>query len=1241
MVLKDFNADVAAAKGPAVQGVNNVRRGDSEGELVFTYSHQELDKSMDIQALATNVDCYPLSTGWMIFTSTDSIGHDLVPVLEGLAVRAKGMTVGQIIETISTTLNTVLVNQDFTMSDHEPSEASYDSLDEYYDIDSADAAQFVVNNSQRLGNLASASSNLGLDDRKRMARDLHSANEAGFIVGFPGAFPGASLPELVSLAIRASKLGIPADVLEAWNIDPAQYLVLLLQYPSGYPSAQDFMHPGADGPAVELRFGKCSTPKPSSRSSRSAFLNSLATGAARIVPGQQMDKDHFEPVHVSNTIDALLKSQLRGLLIARRSENLDWDQAQKLLFHVSRGSHKKNTHSDDSFTLGDEQMASQDPPISTHAPVRLQHDHALDPEEDLNIPLVCMQFALRRLVRCTQYCMVCHQKVPNSFDALKPYVCSASLCLYQYFSLGFGNSLEHEIFQDPYTVDLLVSFFYSAVYRGGLREFPRGLGLTAPRQCSIPKEDVDYITAQVCFKTKTMVFPQEKRALPVKKGGVVRIVVPGPKQVFFPTPDKDEGLSHYCLITAIDTTATFEILTPEARLANDSLGAMTAKKESSLPVSDVLTQVLLFPDLDDVDDLSEPLKSISLILLTSWIPSILEMRKQLLQQPGKSLSSVVPISKSSFTLLNWIIASNRSFIVQDGPVPSTSREDEKLEIGDGEDTNMHTLQGVGDGWMHFRFIQGSPEKEHRFNQALAESSALPDYQPQFPTLFAWHGSSIRNWHSIIRTGLDFGVVSNGRAYGDGVYFSSDMRTSLSYSGMHGSNTLGGSLLHRNALTVSRRYFQHSGKFATHLCTLFAKLEKGYRLNWPNSELNMTSAISICEIINRTKEFRSFNPHFVVDKVDWIQCRYLLVHVDPSSEAGRHRFPKAAKTKSAGYIEQDPSHKLKGHGATLVEIPRVAPPGACRESNGATSSFNPQQGSKEDPINLDGSDEEDRVSASEDGEDDDNHEIDRVLRLLEDKPSETTGKRSREASSEITHLDPPSSIRLRIADHEVDSTCRHQPAAPSNVTHFDPGTIDVISLERLPEPSWASSSISLVRTLTKEIKDLQKVQSTTNMASLGWYIDFNNLSNVFQWIVELHSFDRTLPLAQDMEKHRCNSIVLELRFGKDYPLTPPFVRVVRPRFLPFMMGGGGHVTAGGSICSEALTSSAWTPVMKMEALLLQIRLQLCSLDPPARLDGHRHSQSYSIGEALDGYRRSAAAHGWKMPAGIEALAGTVW
>jgi ubiquitin-conjugating enzyme E2 Q len=120
-----------------------------------------------------------------------------------------------------------------------------------------------------------------------------------------------------------------------------------------------------------------------------------------------------------------------------------------------------------------------------------------------------------------------------------------------------------------------------------------------------------------------------------------------------------------------------------------------------------------------------------------------------------------------------------------------------------------------------------------------------------------------------------------------------------------------------------------------------------------------------------------------------------------------------------------------------------------------------------------------------------------------------------------------------------------------------------------------------------------------------------------------------------------SIVLELRFGSDYPYSPPFVRVVRPRFLPFLEGGGGHVTAGGAMCMELLTSSGWTPANSMESVFLQVRVALCSLDPkPARLamgGKTRRSavQDYGVGEALDAFVRAASAHGWGVPSGLAA------
>src|SRR6218665_1470968 len=61
--------------------------------------------------------------------------------------------------------------------------------------------------------------------------------------------------------------------------------------------------------------------------------------------------------------------------------------------------------------------------------IRKSHD-------DISFPLVAMQYMLRHFVRCTEFCLVCHNKIEASFEALKPYVCSKPLCLYQYMALG-------------------------------------------------------------------------------------------------------------------------------------------------------------------------------------------------------------------------------------------------------------------------------------------------------------------------------------------------------------------------------------------------------------------------------------------------------------------------------------------------------------------------------------------------------------------------------------------------------------------------------------------------------------------------------------------------------------------------------------------------------------------------------------------------------------------------------------
>jgi ubiquitin-conjugating enzyme E2 Q len=191
---------------------------------------------------------------------------------------------------------------------------------------------------------------------------------------------------------------------------------------------------------------------------------------------------------------------------------------------------------------------------------------------------------------------------------------------------------------------------------------------------------------------------------------------------------------------------------------------------------------MLFKHDRVVDDLDDPNRKAALHHLSCNIPSVLEMRKYLMEKPGRLLSSWKnTMDTSTLALLNWIVASNRSLIVQDGPVP----DDEPVlndalamdALKNGQNGNQ--VIGMDKEWMQFRFAQGAPEKEQIFTDELNKFGLE---EKKYPSLFLWHGSPLRNWHSIIRSGLDFKTSQHGRAYGNGVYFSSHLDVSLGYTG---------------------------------------------------------------------------------------------------------------------------------------------------------------------------------------------------------------------------------------------------------------------------------------------------------------------------------------------------------------------------------------------------------------------------------------------------------------------------
>ena len=67
-------------------------------------------------------------------------------------------------------------------------------------------------------------------------------------------------------------------------------------------------------------------------------------------------------------------------------------------------------------------------------------------------------------------------------------------------------------------------------------------------------------------------------------------------------------------------------------------------------------------------------------------------------------------------------------------------------------------------------------------------------------------------------------------------------------------------------------------------------------------------------------------------------------------------------------------------------------------------------------------------------------------------------------------------------------------------------------------------------------------------------------------------------------------------AQDYPAQPFFLRVVTPRCVWYT----GHVTAGGSICIEALTLSGgpngWTSALCVESVLNLVITNMCAVFP---------------------------------------------
>jgi len=180
-------------------------------------------------------------------------------------------------------------------------------------------------------------------------------------------------------------------------------------------------------------------------------------------------------------------------------------------------------------------------------------------------------------------------------------------------------------------------------------------------------------------------------------------------------------------------------------------------------------------------------------------------------------------------------------------------------------------------------------------------------------------------------------------------------------------------------------------------------------------------------------------------------------------------------------------------------------------------------------------------------------------------------------------------------------------------------------ESVVNASSSQGSRQASQVLMREMRLLLKLRGDGSAQALEIEMIEDSL---YRWSVKMHAdgFPDGCPLKGELQRFAAKNtscaaaVVMEVVFPDNYPMSPPFIRVVRPRFQMHT----GHVTIGGSICMELLTPSGWLPSVSLENVFVSIRSEM--IEGGGRLD-LANCRDYSVQEAKEAFNRVASRYGW--------------
>lgn len=193
-------------------------------------------------------------------------------------------------------------------------------------------------------------------------------------------------------------------------------------------------------------------------------------------------------------------------------------------------------------------------------------------------------------------------------------------------------------------------------------------------------------------------------------------------------------------------------------------------------------------------------------------------------------------------------------------------------------------------------------------------------------------------------------------------------------------------------------------------------------------------------------------------------------------------------------------------------------------------------------------------------------------------------------------------------------------------------------ERSPSPDLPSRSLTDAEkafignsspfAISRIMKDRKQIAKNPSYNEI-FEIDFLG-DNIHIWNL-LMRFPKEEKIQKDLDEYskfsdgkHPNAIKMEITFPSDFPMAPPFMRVVSPKFKYRT----ARVTVGGSICTELLTSSGWAPTYSVGQALIQIQSEIMEGKPELEPYNKYMPAEYSMKEAMDAFMRKARQMGWE-------------